>query len=84
MCLAIPAQIVELSPNDMARARVGESQTYLTTSLMLLPEPAQVGDYVIVHAGFAMHKLRKEDAEETLKLLREMAETLEGGQPAGF
>lgn len=84
MCLAIPAQIVELTSDSMARARVGESETYLTTSTMLLPEPAQVGDYVIVHAGFAMHKLRKEDAEETLKLLREMAETLQGGQPAGF
>lgn len=84
MCLAIPAQITEITSEGMARARVGESQTYLTTSTMLLPEPAEVGDYVIVHAGFALHKLRPEDAQETLKLLREMAETLEGGQPAGF
>lgn len=84
MCLAIPAQIVELKNDGMARARVGESQTYLETSVMLLPEPAQVGDYVIVHAGFALHKLNREEAEETLRLLREMAETLEGGQPAGF
>lgn len=84
MCLAIPAQITEITSEGMARARVGESQTYLTTSTMLLPEPAEVGDYVIVHAGFALHKLRPEDAEETLKLLREMAENLEGGQPAGF
>lgn len=84
MCLAIPAQITEITSDTMARARVGESQTYLTTSTMLLPEPAQVGDYVIVHAGFALHKLRPEDAQETLKLLREMAENLEGGQPAGF
>lgn len=84
MCLAIPAQIVELLSDTMARARVGESETYLTASIMLLPEPPEVGDYVIVHAGFALHKLLKEDAEETLKLLREMAVTLQNGQPAGF
>lgn len=83
MCLAIPAQIVELKEEGMARARVGESETYLNTSVMLLPEPAEVGDYVIVHAGFALHKLNREEAQETLRLLREMAETLEG-QPAGF
>ena len=83
MCLAIPAQIVELHAEGMARARVGESQTYLNTSVMLLPEPAEVGDYVIIHAGFALHKLNREEAQETLRLLREMAENLEG-QPAGF
>lgn len=83
MCLAIPAQIVELKEEGMARARVGESETYLNTSVMLLPEPAEVGDYVIIHAGFALHKLNREEAQETLRLLREMAETLEG-QPAGF
>ena len=83
MCLAIPAQIVELKDDGMARARVGESQTFLNASVMLLPEPAQVGDYVIVHAGFALNKLDPKEAEETLRLLREMAEMLEG-QPAGF
>ena len=83
MCLAIPAQIVELKEDGMARARVGESQTYLNTSVMLLPEPAEVGDYIIVHAGFALHKLNREEAQETLRLLREMAQTLEG-QSAGF
>ena len=83
MCLAIPAQIVELKDEGMARARVGESQTFLNASVMLLPEPVEVGDYVIVHAGFAMHKLNADEAKETLRLLREMAEVLEG-QPAGF
>ena len=64
MCLAIPAQIVELKDEGMARARVGESQTFLNASVMLLPEPVEVGDYVIVHAGFAIEKVKKEDAEE--------------------
>ena len=42
MCLAIPTQIVELQEEGMARVRVGESQTFLTASMMLLPEPPQI------------------------------------------
>jgi len=83
MCLAIPSQIVELLDNGMARARVGNSQTYLTACVSLLPEPAQVGDYMIVHAGFALHKLDPAEAEASLDLLREMAQMVEG-KPAGF
>jgi hydrogenase expression/formation protein HypC len=41
-------------------------------SLMMLPE-AQIGDYVIVHAGFAIQKLNEEEAQKTLDLFREMA-----------
>ncbi len=78
MCLAVPAQIVELLENGMAKARVGESETYLTTSVMLLPEEAAVGDYIIVHAGFALHKIREEDAQETLRLYREIIHTVDG------
>lgn len=74
MCLAIPARIVELLDNDMARVRVGESSTFLTASTMLLPEAPVTGDYVIVHAGFALHKLDPDDAEQSLAALREIAE----------
>jgi hydrogenase expression/formation protein HypC len=83
MCLAIPSQIVDLLDNGMARARVGNSETYLTTCVLLLPEPAQVGDYLIVHAGFALHKLDPAEAEASLGLLRDMAQLLEG-KTAGF
>ncbi len=83
MCLAVPAQIVEILEDGMAKARVGESETYLTTSIMLLPEEAAVGDYIIVHAGFALHKIREEDAKETLRLYREIVQNVEG-QDAGF
>jgi len=83
MCLAIPSQIVELLDNGMARARVGNSETYVTTCVSLLPEPAQVGDYMIVHAGFAMHRLDPAEAEASLGLLRDMAQMVEG-KPAGF
>ena len=83
MSLSIPAEIVEMMDNDMVRARVGKSETFLTVSAMLLPEPAALGDYIIVHAGFALRKLDKADAEETLRLLREVAEAAEGA-PAAF
>lgn len=83
MCLAIPAQIVEIEPADMARVRIGESSTFLSASTMLLPEPPQVGDYVIVHAGFALHKLKPEEAEDSLAALREIAEAA-CGVPANF
>ena len=83
MCLAIPSQIVELLDNGMARARVGNSQTYLTACVSLLPEPAEMGDYIIVHAGFALHKMDPTEAEASLSLLRDMAQMVEG-KPAGF
>lgn len=83
MCLAVPAQIVALEPADMARVRIGESSTYLSASTMLLPEPPEVGDYVIVHAGFALHKLNPEEAQDSLAALREIAEAA-CGCPANF
>lgn len=83
MCLAIPAQIVELEPSEMIRVRIGESSTYLSASAMLLPEPPHVGDYVIVHAGFALRKLSEEEALDSLSALREIAEAA-CGAPANF
>lgn len=70
MCLAIPAEVVHIE-DEMATVRVGEALR--KASLMLLPEPAELGDYVIVHAGFALHKVEPEEARESLRLLRELA-----------
>ncbi len=83
MCLAIPAQIIEIEPAEMARVRIGESSTILSASTMLLPEPPAVGDYVIVHAGFALHKLSQEEAQSSMEALREIAEAA-CGVPANF
>ena len=74
MCLAVPTQVVEILENTMCRVRVGNGSTLLTCSTMLLPEPPRVGDYLIVHAGFAMHKL---EAEKSLAALRELAAAME-------
>lgn len=83
MCLAIPAQIVELQAGDIALLRIGESATFVSASTMLLPEPPCLGDYVIVHAGFALHRLDPQEAQDRLAALREMAETA-CGVPANF
>ena len=72
MCLAVPMKVSEVSADGMARCQVGEGQTYVTASVALLPEPPEPGEYVIVHAGFALRKLDPADAEETIKLLREV------------
>ena len=71
MCLAIPSEIVEIREK---MATVDVSGIRREVSLLLLPEEASVGDYVLVHAGFAIHKIDKEAAEETLKLFEEIAE----------
>lgn len=70
MCLAIPAEVMQIE-DDMATVRVGDALR--KTSLMLLSEKPQLGDYVIIHAGFALHKVDPEEARESLRMLREMA-----------
>ncbi|MEN6439378.1 MAG: HypC/HybG/HupF family hydrogenase formation chaperone [Syntrophobacter sp.] len=70
MCLAIPGEIVEIQ-DDVATVRIGEALR--KASLMLLPDGAELGDYVIVHAGFALNKLDPEEARESLRLLSELA-----------
>ena len=74
MCRAVPMKVSEVSPDGIARCQVGEGETYVTASVALLPEPPEPGEYIIVHAGFALRKLEPADAEETLKLLREILE----------
>jgi hydrogenase expression/formation protein HypC len=69
MCLAIPSRVTEIQ-NEMAVIDVDGVQRQ--ASLLLLPD-TQVGDYVIVHAGFAIQKIDEAAARETLKLLKEAA-----------
>ncbi|BBO69561.1 hydrogenase assembly protein HypC [Desulfosarcina alkanivorans] len=69
MCLAIPSKVINIE-NNMATIDVDGVQR--SASMMLLEDVA-VGDYVIVHAGFAIQKLDAAAAAESLKLLREAA-----------
>ena len=70
MCLAVPMRLTEIKDN-LGIVELANSK--LEVNLQLL-ENVQVGDYIIVHAGFAIQKLDQEDAEETLSILREIAE----------
>ena len=75
MCLAIPGQIIEITGSDplTRMARVSFAGAIKEASLAYTPE-AQPGDYVLVHAGFALNTIDEAEAERTLELLREMGE----------
>ena len=70
MCLAIPAQVIEISDAETAVVEVGGIRKSI--SIALLDEVA-VGDYVIVHVGYALERLNVAEAEETLRLFAELA-----------
>ncbi|UCF57401.1 MAG: HypC/HybG/HupF family hydrogenase formation chaperone [Deltaproteobacteria bacterium] len=69
MCLAIPAKIVKIE-NNMGTIDMEGTQREVS---LLLQEDAKVGDYVVVHAGFAIRKIDEEEAMESLRLLRQIA-----------
>ncbi len=71
MCLAIPAQIVELRDDDNALVDLAGVKKEISLALV---EGVAVGDYVIVHVGYALNKLDPEEAAKTLKLFAEMGE----------
>jgi hydrogenase expression/formation protein HypC len=69
MCLAVPAKILKIEDNlalvDMAGVR-RQADVRMVSNV-------RVGEYVLIHAGFAIEKIGQKEAKETLKLLREMA-----------
>lgn len=69
MCLAIPALIKE---KDGTRAKADIGGAIREISLEIIDRPVEIGDYVLVHAGFAIHKLEEEEALETLELMRKV------------
>jgi hydrogenase expression/formation protein HypC len=79
MCLGVPGKVVEIvenSPLGMSMARVSFGGILKETCLAYVPE-AQVGDYVIVHAGFALSKIDEAEAMEVFEMLKEMEELSE-------
>lgn len=68
MCLAVPAKVIDIH-DKLARVEISGVQR--DASLMLLPE-AKIGDFVLVHAGFAMQIVDEKEAEETTALLKEL------------
>jgi hydrogenase expression/formation protein HypC len=71
MCLAIPARIEELTTPGNAIVNLGGVRKAISLALV---DDAVIGDYVIVHVGYALQKLDREEAERTLELFAEMGQ----------
>lgn len=71
MCLAIPCKVCELKANDAAVIEVGGIRKEISLALV---EDVAVGDYVIVHVGYALTRLDPEEAEKTLQTFAELGE----------
>ncbi len=74
MCLAVPSKIIEI---DGVMATVDVMGLRKEISLMLLPEEPKIGDYVLVHAGFAINKMEPQEAEEALKIFEKIFKDME-------
>ncbi|EXJ17216.1 HypC/HybG/HupF family hydrogenase formation chaperone [Imhoffiella purpurea] len=72
MCLAIPAEIIRIDP-DTDTAQVSLGGVVKEISLALVTD-VTVGDYVLVHVGYALNKISQAEAEHTLALIREIGE----------
>jgi len=81
MCLGIPGQIVEISDVAQLRAKVDVDGVRREVSVALIgldgPDPARVGDWVLVHVGFAMAKIGEDEARETLGALKALGDMYE-------
>ncbi|UWU95541.1 HypC/HybG/HupF family hydrogenase formation chaperone [Bradyrhizobium sp. CB1015] len=78
MCLAIPAEVTKLLPDEMAIVSIDGVSKEISVALI---EDLAVGDYVIIHVGYALTKVDPEEARRTLELLRELSAEGEGVSP---
>jgi len=68
MCLSVPAKIIEID-GEIAKASIGGSIIEIGLQLV---ENISIGDYVLVHTGYALEKIDEEEAEKTIKMLKEL------------
>jgi hydrogenase expression/formation protein HypC len=68
MCLAIPAKVIELSDGDMATVALEGVKKRISVALL---DEVEIDDYVLVHVGYALHKVSPEEAARTLALMAE-------------
>ena len=75
MCLAVPGKIVSIDESnpDLRMAKVNFGGVNKDICIQWLPE-VQVGEYILAHVGFALNKVDEKDAEETIRILREMGD----------
>lgn len=69
MCLAIPSKVINIE-DTIATIDVHGARRDI--SLLLMPDEVRIGDYLLVHAGFAIQRIDQDIAEESLRLLKEV------------
>ncbi len=74
MCLAVPARVVEIvdEPNQIAKVDIGGVRRNISVALL---EDVNVGDWVLVHVGFAIQKVDEEEAKQTLAFLSQLGQS---------
>ena len=70
MCLAIPSKVIEIKDENTVIVDTMGSKRLVST--MLLEKPALIGDYLLIHVGYAMQKIDEKEPEESLNLFREI------------
>lgn len=76
MCLSIPSQVVAIDAERQS-VTVDTLGVRRDVSCHLMIEPLEIGDYVLIHIGFVMNKIDKEDAKQSLELYQEIVTKLE-------
>ena len=75
MCLSIPSKIVEIDEDNIATVDTMGIKRQVSLDLML--DEVDVGDYILIHVGFAMNKIDEEEALQSLEVYQEMLEAME-------
>lgn len=78
MCLSIPSKVISIDENNFAI--VDTMGVRRGVSLDLIAEPVAVGDYVLIHVGFAMEKINTQYALESLKIYEQIADDMQNGK----
>jgi hydrogenase expression/formation protein HypC len=78
MCLSIPSKVVEIDENNMATVDTMGVKRQVT--LDLIGEPVEVGEYVLIHVGFAMNKISVEEAEESIRIYEDIISQMNDGE----
>ncbi len=77
MCLSIPSKVVEIDENNMATVDTMGVRRQVT--LDLIDEPVKVGEYILIHVGYAMGKISEAEALESIKIYEEIVQAMEDG-----
>jgi len=78
MCLSIPSKVVEIDEDNMATVETMGVRRKVT--LDLIDEKVEVGDFVLIHVGFAMNKISKEEAQQSIDTYNEIVAAMNSGE----